>query len=170
MILQQLCSIIHFFTVISKLSSNVSETGNSWRDLVCIETHLNDSNPPWGRHNFEISSKNEVNIDLLSMCRIASSFFCVKILYLIWGCTFTYNEALYSVYLVNHAGVELRRAAWRKKRLLIELSHSPRQSLWSYVKLILKNKVGFYVYQCSKLSYTCLKAQKFHIIMLGWIC
>ena len=51
------------FTVSSKLSSNVSETGNSWRDLACIEGHLNDPNPPWGRHNFEISSKNEVNID-----------------------------------------------------------------------------------------------------------
>ena len=67
----------------SKLSSNVSETGNSLRDLVCIERHLNDPNPPWGRHNFEISAENEVNIDLLSRCRIASSFSQVKILYLI---------------------------------------------------------------------------------------
>ena len=52
------------FTVISKLSSNVSETGKSWRDLVCIERHLNDPIPPWGRHNFEILSENEVNIEL----------------------------------------------------------------------------------------------------------
>ena len=62
------------FTVISKLSSNVSETGISWRDLVCIERHLNDLNPPLGRHTLEISSENEVNIDLLSTCRIASSY------------------------------------------------------------------------------------------------
>ena len=61
----------------------VSETGKSWRDLVCIERHLNYSNPPWGRYNFEISSENEVNIDLLSTCRIASSYSHVKILYLI---------------------------------------------------------------------------------------
>ena len=81
--LQHLCSIIHYFTVFSKLSSNVSETGNSCRELVCIEKHLNDPNPPWGRHNFEISSENKVNIDLLSTCRIASSYFHVKILYLI---------------------------------------------------------------------------------------
>ena len=71
------------FTVSSKLSSNVLETGNSWRDPVCKERHLNDFNPPWGRHNFEISSKNEVNIDLLSRCCIASSFSHFKILYLI---------------------------------------------------------------------------------------
>ena len=71
------------FTVFLKLSSNVLETGNSWRDLVCIERHLNDPNPPWGRHNFELSSKNEVNTDLLSRCRIASSFSHVKFLYLI---------------------------------------------------------------------------------------
>ena len=62
---------------------NVSETGKSWRDLVCIERHLNDPNPPSGRQNFEISSENEVNIDLLSMCQIASSYSHVKILYLI---------------------------------------------------------------------------------------
>ena len=73
----------HFFTVISKLSSNVSETGKSLRDLVCIERRLNDPNPPWGRQNFEISSENEVNIDLLSTCHIASSYSHVKILYLI---------------------------------------------------------------------------------------
>ena len=96
-ILQQLCSIINFFTVFSKLSSNVSETGKSWRDLVCIVRHINDPDPPLGKHNFEISSKTEVNTDLLSMCRIASSFSHVKTLYLISGCTFTYYEALYSV-------------------------------------------------------------------------
>ena len=39
----------------------------------------------------------EVNIDLLSTCRIASSYSHVKILYLIWGCSFTYKEALHSV-------------------------------------------------------------------------
>ena len=71
------------FTVSSKLSLNVSETGNSRRDLVCIERHLNDPNPPWDWLNFEISSKNEVNIDLLSRCLIAYSFSHVKILYLI---------------------------------------------------------------------------------------
>ena len=67
------------------MSSNVSETGNGWRDIVYIERHLNDPNPPWGRHNFEISSENEVNIDLLSTCRTASSYSQVKILYFIRG-------------------------------------------------------------------------------------
>ena len=71
------------FTVFSKLSSNISETGNSWRELVCIESHLNDPYPRWDRHNFEISSENEVNIDLLSTGRIASSYSNAKILYLI---------------------------------------------------------------------------------------
>ena len=73
-----------FLTLISILSSNVSETGNSWRDAVCIERHLNDPNPPWGRHYFEISSENKVNIDLLSTYRIGYSYsHDVKILYLI---------------------------------------------------------------------------------------
>ena len=98
------------FTIISKLSSNVSETGKSWRDLVCIERHLNDPNPPWGRHNFEISFENERNMDLLSTCRISYIYSHVKILYFIWGCSFTYNEALYSV-MVIYSSIKIVK--WR---------------------------------------------------------